>query len=95
MKRRGRLLTCGATAGFDPATDLRFLWTGELDVRGSNGWTRADLETLIAWSAKGRLTPVIDSVVPLSRGIEACRRLEDREFFGKLVVRPWLENGTG
>ncbi len=89
VKRRGRLLTCGATAGFDPPTDLRYLWTGELDIRGSNGWTRADLEAVLELCASGRLEPAIDRELPLSRGIEACRLLEDREFFGKLVVRPW------
>ena len=47
LKMGGRLLTCGATAGFDPKTDLRFVWTGELDVRGSNGWRRDDLAALI------------------------------------------------
>ena len=92
VKRRGRLLTCGATAGFDPQTDLRYLWTGELDVRGSNGWTRADLERVLEHVAAGRLTPAIDTVLPLSRGIEACQQLEDRRFFGKIVVRPWQED---
>jgi alcohol dehydrogenase len=27
LRRGGRLLTCGATAGFDPRTDIRFIWT--------------------------------------------------------------------
>lgn len=89
VKRRGRLLTCGATAGFDPPTDLRFLWTGELDIRGCNGWQRSDLETLVDWTASGSLAPVIDCELPLREGIEACRRLEERRFFGKIVVRPW------
>lgn len=89
VRRRGRLLTCGATAGFDPPTDLRFLWTGELDVRGSNGWQRSDLETLLAWTEAGTLRPVIDCELPLSQGIEAVRRLEERRFFGKIVIRPW------
>ena len=31
----GRVLTCGATAGYDPPTDLRFIWTAEMDIRGS------------------------------------------------------------
>ena len=88
VKRGGRLLTCGATAGFDPPTDLRFLWTGELNVLGSNGWTRDDLNAVVGLVARKHLTPVIDSVVPLSDGIEACRRLEEREVFGKVVVVP-------
>ncbi len=88
VKRRGKLLTCGATAGFDPATDIRYIWTGELDVMGSNGWQRDDLLTLIDLAAAGTLQPVIDRVMPLSAGIEACKLLEGRDFFGKIVVKP-------
>ncbi len=88
VKRGGRVLTCGATAGFDPPTDLRYLWTGELNVLGSNGWQRSDLLALLDLVVAGELEPVIDQVLPLSRGIEAVRLLEERRFFGKLVVVP-------
>jgi alcohol dehydrogenase len=84
----GRLLTCGATAGFDAKTDLRYLWTGELDVLGSNGWRRDDLTALVELLRRRELRPVIDRVLPLSEGTLACRLLEERRFFGKLVVRP-------
>ncbi len=47
LRRGGRLLTCGATAGFDPKTDIRYIWTFELQVLGSNGWTPEDLTTLL------------------------------------------------
>ncbi len=88
VKRGGRLLTCGATAGFDPPTDIRYIWTGELNVMGSNGWSRDDLVRLIELVRTGALRPVIDRVMPLSEGIEACRLLEERRFFGKIVVVP-------
>ena len=88
VKRGGRLLTCGATAGFDPPTDIRFIWTAEMDIRGSNGWQRRDLEALLAMVADGRLKPVVDRVLPLSSGAEAMRLLEERRFFGKIVISP-------
>ncbi|MDA3041203.1 MAG: zinc-binding dehydrogenase [Actinomycetota bacterium] len=88
VKMGGRLLTCGATAGFDPATDIRFIWTAEMDIRGSNGWKRDDLASLLAMVADGRLKPVVDKVLPLSEGAEAMRLLEDRQFFGKIVLAP-------
>jgi alcohol dehydrogenase len=88
VKAGGRLLTCGATAGFDPPTDLRYIWSGELDVRGSNGWRREDLAALLDMVASGGLRPVIDRVVPLEEGIEAHRAMEERTFFGKIVIAP-------
>ena len=44
----GRLLTCGATAGYDPPEDIRFIWTFELKILGSNGWPREDIVALFA-----------------------------------------------
>jgi alcohol dehydrogenase len=84
----GRVLTCGATAGFDPKTDLRYIWTAELDVRGSDGWRRDDLAALLDAVGDGRLRPVIDRVVPLEDAIDAMRALEDRSVFGKIVITP-------
>lgn len=88
VKRGGRVLTCGATAGFDPPTDLRYVWTAEMSILGSNGWQRDDLIALLGLVERGSLRPVIDRVVPLAEGIDACRSLESRDFFGKIVVKP-------
>jgi len=46
-----------------------------------------DLETLIAMISSGDLDPVVDSVLPLEDVNEAFRLLEDREVFGKVVVK--------
>jgi alcohol dehydrogenase len=87
-KMGGRVLTCGATAGFDPKTDLRYIWTAELDVRGSDGWRRTDLLTVLEEVRAGRLSPVIDRVLPLDRAAEGIALLESRSVFGKVVVEP-------
>ncbi|MBV9523171.1 MAG: zinc-binding dehydrogenase, partial [Alphaproteobacteria bacterium] len=34
LKRDGRLLTCGATAGYDPKTDIRYIWSFEFNIIG-------------------------------------------------------------
>ena len=82
------MLTCGATAGFDPKTDLRYIWTFELQIRGSNSWTVADLETLLAMVGDGRLEPAIDRVLPARGGGEGFRRIEEREVFGRSSSAP-------
>ena len=88
LARHGRLLTCGATAGFDPKTDIRYIWRREVDIVGANGWTRADLEALLIEVARGSIKPVIDRVLPLAESAEAMRLLQDREVFGKVIVTP-------
>ena len=84
----GRILTCGATAGFEVITDARFLWTFEHHYIGSNGWSVADLQALLGLIRDGRLKPVIDRVLPIDEAAEGERLLEDREVVGKVLLKP-------
>ncbi len=88
IKHGGRILTCGATAGFDPPTDIRYIWRREMDIRGSDGWRREDLVQLLEAVQQGRITPVIGAVLPLENTAEGHRLLEDREIFGKVIITP-------
>jgi alcohol dehydrogenase len=82
------LLTCGATAGYDPPEDIRFIWTFELQILGSNGWARDDITALLDLVRKGRLEAVVDETFSLEAAPEALARIEERRVFGKLVVTP-------
>jgi alcohol dehydrogenase len=84
----GRLLTCGATAGYDPPEDIRFIWTFELKILGSNSWDREDLIKALDLVRSGALKVIVDRIFPLEGVPEALRRIENREVFGKLVVTP-------
>jgi alcohol dehydrogenase len=88
LRKGGRLLTCGATTGFEAQTDLRYVWARELTILGSDGWTRADLEALLSAVRAGRIRPVIDRVLPLAQTAEGHRLLEDREVVGKVIIHP-------
>ena len=84
----GRIVTCGATAGYDLTIDARYWWTFEQHMIGANGWTVSDLTELMDRIDRGDLDPVIDKVLPLDEASEAERLLEDREVFGKVLLRP-------
>ena len=88
MRRGARLVTCGATAGYEEQLDVRYVWTFEHSLLGSNGWQRDDIVTMLQHAGAGRLTPVIDRVMPLEDVVEAERLMEDREVFGKIVLEP-------
>jgi alcohol dehydrogenase len=88
VKVGGRILCCGATAGFKLELDARYWWTFEHTLIGSDGWQKEDLHTLLELVAGGRLAPVIGRVLPLEQAAEGERLLEDREVFGKIVLRP-------
>jgi NADPH:quinone reductase-like Zn-dependent oxidoreductase len=84
----GRLVTCGATAGFHPNIDLRQIFFRQVDVLGSTMGSKADLLAVLEHVAAGRLHPVVDRVLPLARAADAHRALEAREAFGKIVLQP-------
>jgi alcohol dehydrogenase len=84
----GRMLTCGATAGYDPAEDIRFIWTFELKILGSNGWAKQDIVTLLDLVQSGKLKASVDETFPLEAAAAALQRIEDRNVFGKLVITP-------
>jgi NADPH:quinone reductase-like Zn-dependent oxidoreductase len=88
LKRGGRLLVCGATAGYDPKEDLRYIWSFELKVIGSNSFYDDDLQALMKLIAAGKVKPVIDKVLPLAEAREGLRLIQDREVIGKVVVAP-------
>jgi NADPH:quinone reductase-like Zn-dependent oxidoreductase len=88
LKRGGKVLVCGATAGYDPKEDLRYIWSFELQVIGSNSFYDENLQALLGLIQEGRMKPVIDNVLPLEKAAEGLRLIENREVFGKVVVTP-------
>ena len=81
-----RLVTCGATTGFDPTIDLRHVFFKQLSILGSTMGSKGDLHDVVAHVAAGRLKPVVDRVLPMSQIREAHALLEDRGQFGKIVL---------
>jgi NADPH:quinone reductase-like Zn-dependent oxidoreductase len=82
----GKVVTCGATAGFSPNIDLRAVFFKQLEILGSTMGSKGDLAEALPMMTDGRLVPVIHRVLPLSDAVEAHRMLERREAFGKVVL---------
>jgi hypothetical protein len=80
-----RVVAIRAHGGLD---QLRYIWRREVNIVGCNGWTRSDLEQLLEEVARGSILPIIDRVYPLEEAAHAMRMLEDRDVFGKVLVRP-------
>ena len=88
LKRGGKLLVCGATAGHDPKEDLRYIWSFELQVIGSNSFYDENLVALMQMIDAHTLKPVIDKTVPLEEAAEGLRLIAERKVIGKVVVTP-------
>ena len=88
VRAGGRIVTCGATAGFEPSIDLRHIFFRQIEVLGSTMGSKADLLAVLGHVAARRLVPVVHSVLPLALAADAHRVLEDRAAFGKVVLEP-------
>jgi alcohol dehydrogenase len=88
IKRGGKLLVCGATAGHDPKEDLRYVWSFEIEIKGSNSFYDDNLAALMELIQQGKIKPVVDKVLPLEQAAEGLRLIQDRAVFGKVVVTP-------
>lgn len=84
----GRLVTVGATTGFDTATDLRHVFYRQLSVLGSTMGSKSELFQVLRFIEEKRLKPVLDRVMKLSDAREAHGLLARREQFGKVVLTP-------
>jgi NADPH:quinone reductase-like Zn-dependent oxidoreductase len=82
----GRIVTCGATAGFQPAIDLRHVFARQIAILGSTMGSKGSLFGILDHVRAGRLRPVVDRILPLWEAQEAHRVLEAREAVGKVVL---------
>ncbi len=84
----GRVVTVGATTGYDPPTDLRHVFYRQLSILGSTMGSKGELFEVLKLVDEGRLRPVLDRAFPLADAVAAQQRLADRAAFGKVVLNP-------
>jgi len=82
----GRILTCGATTGHDPVTDLRHVFFRQLSILGSTMGSTADLQAALRVARRGQLRPVVDQTLPLTDAARAHELIEGRAVLGKVVL---------
>jgi threonine dehydrogenase-like Zn-dependent dehydrogenase len=87
MKRGGRLVTCGSTTGITAETNLHMLFQQQLRLIGSFGCNLRNMAESMEKMASGAARPVIDTMLGLDELETGLKRLEDRQVFGKIVVR--------
>ena len=87
LVKGGRLVTCGATAGPRPQTDLQRIFWNQLSVFGSTMGNRREFAEMLNFVRKRGVKPVIDQVLPLAEGAQAFARMEEGKQFGKIVLK--------
>src|SRR5689334_7827151 len=88
LKPNGRLVTCGATSGYDAQTDLRQVFYRHLNILGSFMGSKAELLEAMKFVEQRKIRAVVDRVLPISEARQAHELIENRAQFGKIVLVP-------
>lgn len=86
LGRQGRLLTVGGTGGYRAEVPVNLVFGRQLRIIGSTMGSMEDARQAFARIFSGKATPVIDSIYPLADYVEAMKRLQSGEHFGKIVI---------
>jgi NADPH:quinone reductase-like Zn-dependent oxidoreductase len=87
LAKGGRLVTCGATAGAKPTTDIQRIFWNHLKIFGSTLGSRAEFKAVLDFVRAAGIRPIIDQVFPLADAARAQKRMEEGRQFGKIVLR--------
>jgi len=88
LAQNGRVVTCGATSGYDARTDLRQVFYRHLNLLGSFMGSKAELIEAMKFVARGQIRAVVDETLPLAEARRAHEQMQNRAQFGKLVLVP-------
>ncbi len=87
----GRLVTVGAHAGEQVEINMIEFFRKHISMHGCGRSTRAIVGTVLNLVAEGKLKPVIHREFSLADAGEAHRVMEGRDFFGRMVLKPWAD----
>jgi len=88
LKMAGTLVATGATTGYDSTIDLRYLFFKGTNLLGSTQGTKAELEDVIYWTGKGKIKPIIHTILPFSDMVKGHIMMANADQIGKILTTP-------
>ena len=88
LKMGGVLVSTGSTTGYDSNIDLRYLFFRGITLMGSTQGTKAALEEVLYWTAKGKLKPLISTILPFNDMVKGHVMMANGEQIGKTITKP-------
>jgi NADPH:quinone reductase-like Zn-dependent oxidoreductase len=86
LRKGGRIVVAGATAGARAEIDVRRLFWNQLALIGSTMGSDSDVSDMLRTVAGSQLRPIIDRSVALADAADALAYLDSGDQFGKIVV---------
>lgn len=88
LRKGGTLVSTGATTGYDSTIDLRYLFFKGINILGSTQGTKAELEEVVYWTSKGKIKPLIDTILPFGHVAKGLEMMKTGDHFGKILLTP-------
>ena len=86
VRKGGRVVVAGATAGGSTEIDVRRLFWNQLEIIGSTMGSDANISDMLRYVSGQDIRPLIDRTFPLDDAADALRYLESNAQFGKIVI---------
>jgi NADPH:quinone reductase-like Zn-dependent oxidoreductase len=86
LRKGGRLVIAGATAGGRAEIDVRRVFWNQLEIVGSTMGSDGDVANMLRYVAGTGLRPAVDKTFALPDGRKALEYLDSGEQFGKVVL---------
>lgn len=87
LKKGGRFVIFGATAGDEVTINLRDFFYGQYQLIGSTMGSREELREMIEFISKNKIKPVVGHVYRLDQIEQAFSLLKDSKHFGKIAIQ--------
>lgn len=88
LATHGRLLTCGVTTGGEVKLNVQSLFGRQRTIMGSFMGSKGELIEALKFIRDLKLKAAIDSMFPLQEAAATQRKMESRDFFGKILLHP-------
>jgi NADPH2:quinone reductase len=86
----GRLVTAGAHGGGEVTLDVKRLYLKRIQITGTAGTHRRDVERALDAAAAGKIRAVINRTMPLGAAAAAHRIMEEQQILGKIILTPQI-----
>jgi NADPH:quinone reductase-like Zn-dependent oxidoreductase len=90
-KPMGVIVAFGFSAGPEVKFDIRSLFFAQKKLLGSMASDIEDFNWGLEQVRAGRIKPLLDHTLPLSKAAEAHRLISNNEVTGNIVLLPWSE----
>jgi NADPH:quinone reductase-like Zn-dependent oxidoreductase len=89
VKRQGIVVVLGFVCGVEVSFDIRDFFFAQKQIRGSLMGSAQDLAWGLDLVRQGKITPLLDQVIPLREAAAAHELLAANRVKGNLVLSPW------